>query len=63
MSESPGGLEKTQTTGPHAQSLWFRRSGQGLRTCIYTTVTGDAHAAAPGPHRQNGVKVLHPLLG
>ena len=52
-SESPRDLRKHRPLGgPHAQSLWFRRSGQGLRICISSTFPGDADAVR-GPHVEN----------
>lgn len=44
-SSSPKGLEIIQARG-QAPSVWFRRSGWGLRICIDSRVPGDAPAAA-----------------
>ena len=41
-SELPGGLVKTQISGPLSQNSWCRRSGGVLRMCLSDVSPGDA---------------------
>lgn len=50
--KSPGGLVKTQTSGP-PQSFSFYRSGDGPRTCICDKFSGTAVAAGSQTQFEN----------
>lgn len=48
-----GDLRKHRPLGPNPQCLWFKRSGQGLRICISTTVPVMLVLLVQGPHFEN----------